>query len=404
MRALRLAAQLCWPRARRRAAPPAAVTPTCQGSGHHRRHQRRRRWRHRRRDVSPRCAGDDGISAGRQRPRLRQHWLRRPRRRPRRRPAVRRHRPAGDDRPALLAATSSAAAAATTSSPAAGTTAGESHRLPDTPYRRASGVDGRPVAADPASPAARVRHDPARRGWGHGLDRRHHHRPADRDHLDARDGDDTVTAGERRRRASSPSAGGGQAGDDPPAAARGATSSAATPGATTSAADRGNDFVEAYGDRPHHGAPATTGADLGRPDHHPGAGARAATAAPARDVVALYGDRARGQLAARPLHGRPAHRAPPRPTSGRAGDGHDRQLRGVPPHRRRCAGGSTARPRRDRVWTITGGELRAWTYGGDDWVQRIRPRRHDQRAASAPTRSWAARATTSARHAERGSC
>jgi hypothetical protein len=127
---------------------------------------------------------------------------------------------------------------------------------------------------------------------------------------------------------------------------------------------RGNDFIEAYG-----AGPATVlgerGADQVLQSISATTGAGSAGGA-GRDVVSLYGDELEGNSPRTTftvdLRDGTTTADLARPARGTIGSYEEYRLIGN--LRWTFYGSADA----DRVWTITGGELRAWTYGGDDWV------------------------------------
>ncbi len=126
----------------------------------------------------------------------------------------------------------------------------------------------------------------------------------------------------------------------------------------------GPDFIEAYGDEP-----ATVRGDLGADrvlqsiSRRPGLGS---TGGPGHDVVSLYGGQLQGnsprtQFSIDLRDGTTTANLP-RPPRGTIGSYEEYRLIG---NLRWSFHGSAVA---DRVWTITGGGLQAWTYGGNDWV------------------------------------
>ena len=127
---------------------------------------------------------------------------------------------------------------------------------------------------------------------------------------------------------------------------------------------RGNDFIEAYG-----AEPATVRGDLGADQVLQSIASRSgmsSTGGAGRDVVTLYGDQLEGNSPRTQftvdLRDGTTTASLARPPKGTIGSYEEYRLVGIV----RWAFYGTPGP--DRVWTITGGELRAWTYGGNDWV------------------------------------
>jgi Ca2+-binding RTX toxin-like protein len=127
---------------------------------------------------------------------------------------------------------------------------------------------------------------------------------------------------------------------------------------------RGNDFIEAYG-----AEPATVRGDRGADQVLQSISVKSglgSTGGPGRDVVSLYGDQLesnspRTQFTVDLRDGTTTADLP-RPPSGTIGSFEEYRLIG----NLRWSFFGTAGA--DRVWTITGGELQARTFGGDDWV------------------------------------
>jgi len=127
---------------------------------------------------------------------------------------------------------------------------------------------------------------------------------------------------------------------------------------------RGNDFIEAYG-----AEPATVRGDLGADQvlqSISGKSGMGSTGGAGRDVVSLYGDQLEGNsprtLFSVDLRDGTTTADLAKPARGAIGSYEEYRLIGN--LRWTFYGSADA----DRVWTITGGELLAWTYGGDDWV------------------------------------
>ena len=126
----------------------------------------------------------------------------------------------------------------------------------------------------------------------------------------------------------------------------------------------GNEFVEAYSDKPTR-VTGGGGDDYVAQDLVPGSGSGSEGGA-GRDVVALYGALLEGaspriELAIDLRTGTTTANLDPAP-AGTIGGFEEYRLVGNLAWRFH----GTAGP--DRVWGITGGPLRAWTFGGNDWV------------------------------------
>lgn len=127
----------------------------------------------------------------------------------------------------------------------------------------------------------------------------------------------------------------------------------------------GNDFVEAYSDRPTRVA-GDRGNDYVAQNVTAGSGA-GSDGGGGRDLLALYGTLLAGSKPPTELtidlrSGTTSADVDPT-ASGTIGRFEEYRLVG---NLRWRFHGS---PLRDRVWAITGGPLRAWTYGGDDWLR-----------------------------------
>lgn len=127
---------------------------------------------------------------------------------------------------------------------------------------------------------------------------------------------------------------------------------------------RGNDFVEAYSDKPTRVA-GDTGDDYVAQNITPGSGAGSDGGA-GRDVLALYGsllegNKPRTEFAIDLRSGTTSATLDPAPT-GTVGGFEEYRLVGD------LAWRFHGTPGPDRVWGITGGPLRAWLFGGNDWA------------------------------------
>jgi Ca2+-binding RTX toxin-like protein len=127
---------------------------------------------------------------------------------------------------------------------------------------------------------------------------------------------------------------------------------------------KGNDFVEAYSD-----APTLVSGDLGNDyvaqNVTPGSGA-ASSGGGGRDLITFYGallegNSPRTEFAIDLRSGTTSATLDPAP-AGTVGGFEEYRLVGNLQWRFHGTTGP------DRVWGITGGPLRAWTFGGDDWV------------------------------------
>ena len=136
----------------------------------------------------------------------------------------------------------------------------------------------------------------------------------------------------------------------------------------------GADKSVAAGQRLHRGLrrrPDTVLGDLGTDQvrsRSPPGPAWASTGGGGRDIVSLYGDQLEGNSPRTQftvdLRDGTTSASLARPPKGTIGSRYEEyRLVGIA----RSAFYGTPGP--DRVWTITGGELRAWTYGGNDWVR-----------------------------------
>jgi hypothetical protein len=126
----------------------------------------------------------------------------------------------------------------------------------------------------------------------------------------------------------------------------------------------GNDFIEAYG-----ADPTTVRGDAGADQVAQAISASSgmgSTGGAGRDVVSLYGDQLLGNsprtLFSVDLRDGTTTADLQHPPRGTIGGYEEYRLIG------NLRWGFNGSPDADRVWTITGGELHAWTYGGDDWV------------------------------------
>lgn len=127
---------------------------------------------------------------------------------------------------------------------------------------------------------------------------------------------------------------------------------------------RGNDFIEAYSDRPTRVA-GDTGDDYVAQNITTGSG-MASIGGGGRDIIALYGTLLEGSSPRTEFHidlrtGTTSATLDPAP-AGTIGTFEDYRLVGNLSWRFHGTTGP------DRVWGITGGPLRAWTFGGDDTV------------------------------------
>lgn len=128
---------------------------------------------------------------------------------------------------------------------------------------------------------------------------------------------------------------------------------------------RGDDFIEAYSDKPTRVA-GDSGADYVAQSITAGSGA-GSDGGSGRDVLALYGHLLTGNTP-RPgftidlRSGTTSADIGP-PTAGTIGRFEEYRLVG------NLAWSFHGSPLGDRVWAITGGPLRAATYGGNDWIR-----------------------------------
>ena len=126
----------------------------------------------------------------------------------------------------------------------------------------------------------------------------------------------------------------------------------------------GNDFVEAYSDKPTRVA-GDAGNDYVAQNVVTGSGA-ASSGGGGRDVIALYGTLLEGATPrttyAIDLRSGTTSASLDPPPAGTIGAFEEYRLVGNLSWR------FHGTPEADRVWAITGGPLHAWTFGGNDWV------------------------------------
>lgn len=127
---------------------------------------------------------------------------------------------------------------------------------------------------------------------------------------------------------------------------------------------RGNDFIEAYSDKPTRVA-GDAGDDYVAQNITPGSGS-GSSGGGGRDLIALYGsllegNKPRTEFAIDLRSGTTTATLDPAP-AGTIGGFEEYRLVG------NLAWRFHGTPGPDRVWAITGGPLRAWLFGGNDWA------------------------------------
>lgn len=127
---------------------------------------------------------------------------------------------------------------------------------------------------------------------------------------------------------------------------------------------RGNDFIEAYSDKPTRAA-GDTGDDYVAQNITPGSG-MGSEGGGGRDYLTLYGSLLEGNKPrsefAIDLRSGTTSATPDPASAGTIGGFEEYRLVG------NLAWRFHGTPGPDRVWAITGGPLRAWLFGGNDWA------------------------------------
>jgi Ca2+-binding RTX toxin-like protein len=177
------------------------------------------------------------------------------------------------------------------------------------------------------------------------------------------DGDDRIGGGEGADRIFAETVGG--RGDDTVLGGAGSDFIGSYSGRDDLRGGADNDFIEAYGQQP-----VSVQGDRGR-DQVAQAISRssgiATSGGPDRDVVSLYGDHLEGhspraRFTVDLRDGSTTAQLPSSSPTGTVGGYEEYRFIGV------LRWNFEGSPDADRVWAITGGELRAFTFGGDDWV------------------------------------
>ncbi len=184
------------------------------------------------------------------------------------------------------------------------------------------------------------------------------------DHLEGRLGDDTIRGGDGHDKIYGEDVG-AEGGDDLLVGGRGSDVLGSYAGRDDVRGGAGDDFVEAYSDKPTRVA-GDTGRDYVAQNITAGSGA-GSDGGGGRDVLALYGNLLVGNTPRTEFtidlrSGTTSADVDP-VASGTIGKFEEYRLVGN--LRWRFHGSPLA----DRVWAITGGPLRASTYGGNDWMR-----------------------------------
>ena len=185
-----------------------------------------------------------------------------------------------------------------------------------------------------------------------------------RDHLSGLGGDDTVRGGQGEDTIFGEEVG-GAAGDDLLVGGPGDDLLGSYAGRDDVRGGKGNDFIEAYSDRPT-GVSGDAGNDYVAQNITTGSGS-GSDGGPGRDTLALYGTLLTGNKPRTTftidLRSGTTSADLAEPPVGTIGEFEEHRLVGNLQWRFHGS------PARDRIWAITGGPLRASTYGGDDWMK-----------------------------------
>ena len=184
------------------------------------------------------------------------------------------------------------------------------------------------------------------------------------DHLEGRAGDDTIRGGPGDDTLLGEKVD-GEGGDDLLVGGSGADLLGSYAGRDDLRGGKGDDFVEAYSDRPTL-VSGDAGGDYVAQNITPGRGSSTAGGGGV-DTVVLYGALLAGNqprtVFTIDLRTGTTSADLATPMSGTIGGFEEHRLVGNLQWRFHGS------PAGDRVWAITGGPLRAWTYGGGDWIR-----------------------------------